>query len=63
MSCGVGCRCSSDLMWLWLWCRLVAVAPIGPLARELPNAMDAALKSKQTNKQKQKQKKSYAQFS
>ena len=29
---------------LWLWCRLAAVVPIQPLARELPYAWDAALK-------------------
>ena len=29
---------------LWLWCRPAAVAPIGPLAWELPYASGAALK-------------------
>ena len=38
----------SDLALLWLWCRLAAVAQIRPLAWELPYAMGAALKSKQT---------------
>jgi len=38
MSCGVGRRCSVDPAWLWLWCRLVATAPIRPLAREPPYA-------------------------
>ena len=28
MSCGVGGRCGSDLVWLWLWCRLAAIALI-----------------------------------
>ena len=28
MSCGVGCRLSSDLVLLWLWCRLAAIALI-----------------------------------
>ena len=28
MSCGVGCRCSSDPTLLWLWCRLAAIYPI-----------------------------------
>ena len=46
MSCGVGCRCGSDLIWLWLWYRLAAVAPIGPLAWESPYAAGAALKKK-----------------
>ena len=27
-SCGVGRRCSSDLVWLWLWPRLAAAAPV-----------------------------------
>ena len=31
---------------LWLWCRLAAVAPIRPLAWELPCAMGAALKKR-----------------
>ena len=47
MSCGVGRRRSSDLMLLWLWCRLEAIALIGPLAWELPyvaHAVYAALK-------------------
>jgi len=34
MSCGVGCRCGSDPALLWLWRRLVAMAPIQPLAWE-----------------------------
>ena len=33
-----------DSMLLWLWCRPVAAAPIGPLAREPPSAVGAALK-------------------
>ena len=49
VSCGVGCRCGSDPMLLWLWCRLAAVAPIGPLAWEPPCGKTAALKS-QKNK-------------
>ena len=32
VSCGVGCRRGSDPALLWLWCRLVAKARIGPLA-------------------------------
>ena len=43
MSCGIGCRCSSDLTLLWLWHRLVATALIRPLAWEPPYAMGAAL--------------------
>ena len=35
-----------DLVLLWLWHRLAAVAPIRPLAWESPYAVGAALKSK-----------------
>ena len=35
MSCGVGLRRDLDLVLLWLWHRLEAAAPIGPLAWEL----------------------------
>ena len=42
--CGVGGRLGSDPALLWLWCRLVAAAPIRPLAWELPCASDMALK-------------------
>ena len=60
MSCGVGRRCGLDPALLWLWCRLVATAPIGPQAWELPYAPDAALKGqKDQNKQTNKQKKPY----
>ena len=33
-------------MWLWLWCRLAAVAPIRPLAWEPLYVAAAALKKK-----------------
>ena len=46
LSCGVGRRCGSDPTLLWLWCRLVAVTPIRPVAWEPPYAASAALKSK-----------------
>ena len=49
MSCGVGCRHGSDPALLWLWCRLAAAAPIGPLAWESPYATAVALKDKKTN--------------
>ena len=42
MSCGVGRRCSSDPELLWLCCRPVATALIGPLAWEPSYAMSAA---------------------
>ena len=42
VSCGVGCRCGSDPVLLWLWHRPVAAAPIQPLAWEPPYAAGAA---------------------
>ena len=48
VSCGVGHRGGSDLALLWLWRRLVATAPIRPLAWEPPYATGAALEK--TNK-------------
>ena len=51
MSDGVGCRCSLDLALLWLWGRPAAVAPIQPLAWELPYAVGVAFKKDQKNKQ------------
>ena len=44
MSCGVGCRRLSDLVFLWPWHRLAAVALIRRLAWELMYATGAALK-------------------
>ena len=44
MSCGVGHRCGLDPVLLWLWRRLAATAPIGPLVQELPYATEEALK-------------------
>ena len=52
MSYGVGHRCGSDLVLLWLWRRLEAAAPIRPLAWEIPYAMGVALKSKKMKKMK-----------
>jgi len=49
MSCGIGRKGGSDPALLWLWCRPVATALIGPLAWEPPYAVGAALK-RQTNK-------------
>ena len=42
MSCGVGRRRGSDPALLWLWHRLAATAPIGPLAWEPPYAAGGA---------------------
>ena len=33
-------------MWVWLWCRPAAAAPIQPLAPEHPYTAGAALKRK-----------------
>ena len=54
MSCGVGCRLGSDpkLLWLWLWRRLVATAPIGPLAWEPPYATGVAQEMAKRQKKK-----------
>ena len=48
MSCGVVCRHGLDpaLLWLWLWHKPAAVAPIQPQAQELPYAASAILKKK-----------------
>ena len=59
VSCGVGRRCGSDPVLLWLWHGPVATAPIRPLAWEPPYAEGAALKqtNEQTNKNKNKKNK------
>jgi len=54
VSCGVGRRRGLDLVWLWLWRRPVATAPIRPLAWEPPYATGVALKSKKSKSQKKK---------
>ena len=53
--CGeLWCRSQTgwDLLLLWLWCRAAAVAPIPPLAWELPYASGAALKRKKKKERK-----------
>ena len=50
VSCSVGHRHGSDPDLLWQWCRLAAVAQIGPLAWELPYAEGTALKKAKENK-------------
>ena len=50
MSCGVGCRCGSDLVLQWLWRKSSAAAPIQPLAWKLPHATGVALKQKEKKK-------------
>ena len=46
MSCGVGCKCGSDPVLLWLWHRPIPTALIRPLAWEPPYGMGLALKDK-----------------
>ena len=41
-----------DLALLWLWCRPAAVAPVRPLAWELPCAVGITLKRQKNNKNK-----------
>ena len=43
-----------DLALLWLWCRLAAGAPIGPLAWEPPYAVGAALEKTPPQKKTEK---------
>ena len=52
VSCGVGFRRGSDLvwLWLWLWSRLMATASILPLAWEVPYASVVAVKDKRKTK-------------
>jgi len=52
MSCGVGHRCGLDPALLRLWCRLVATAPIQPLAWEPPYAMGSAQEMAKRQKKK-----------
>ena len=54
MSFGVGHRCGLDPVLLWLWRRLVATAPIRPLAWEHTYAESAALEKAKRQKKKKK---------
>ena len=54
MSCGVGCRCGSDPVLLWLSQRSAATAPIRPLAWELPYATGATLKRQERGRKEAK---------
>ena len=54
MGCGVGHRCGSDLVLLWLWQRPAATAPIRPLAWEPTYAESVALKRPKKKKKKRK---------
>ena len=55
MSCGVGHRHSSDLVLLWLWCRLAATALIRPSAWEPPYAVRVALKRLKKKKERERE--------
>ena len=54
---GVSCRHGSNLVLVWLWCRLAAAALIGPLAWQTPYATGAAPKRQKDQKKKKKKKK------
>ena len=56
MSCGVGDGCSSDLVLLWLWHRLAAVAQIQPLAWKPPYAGGCGPEKQKKKKKKEKEK-------
>ena len=43
---GIGFRCGSNLVLLWLWHRPAATAPIRPLIRGLTYAIGIAIKKK-----------------
>ena len=51
MSCGVDRILGSDLVLLWLWCKLAATVPIRPLAWEHPYTTGAALKRPKKKKE------------
>ena len=53
MSCGVGRRCGSDPVLLWLERRLEATAWIRPLAWEPPYAAEAALEMAKRKKERE----------
>ena len=54
VSYGIGHRRSSDLTLPWLWHRLVATAPIRPLAWEPPYASGSGLEKAKRQKKKRK---------
>ena len=51
----MGCGHGSDPTLLWLWCRLAAPAPIGPLVWEPPYAAGKTIE--ETKKKKKKERK------
>ena len=56
MSCSVGHRQGLDLVVVWLWYRLAAVAPIQPLALEFPYVAGEAVFKKKRKEEKRKRK-------
>ena len=56
----VGHRFDLDLMLLWLWCRLAAVAPIRPLTWEPPYALGVALEKDKKIKHIYKRRQEYS---
>ena len=66
MNCGIGQRCSSDLvlvLLLWLWHRLAAVALIQPLIWELPYAPGCGPKKQKKRKVFERESNSSVSFS
>ena len=57
VNCGVGHKRGLDPTLLWLWCRPVATALVGPLAWESPYATGVALERQKDKKKKKKKKK------
>ena len=60
MSCGVGCRCSSDPVLLWLWHRPAATAPnSAPSLGTSICRRSGPRKGRKTQNQKKRQKKNH----
>ena len=54
MSCGVGGRCGSGVVLLWLWCRPAATAPIRPPAWQPPYAVEKDERQKKKERKKKR---------
>ena len=57
MNYDIDCRHGLDMVLLWLWRRLAAVAPIRPLVWEPPYALGGALKSQKKEKKRKEKRK------
>ena len=55
MNCGVGHRRGSDPSLLWLWCRLTAIPPMGPLAWKPPYVAGVAPEKAKKKKKKERE--------